>query len=107
MDGDGRPEMTDDEATVPAADIARMAEVGVTAVSNWRRRYADFAEPVGGTASSPTFSLKEIEEWLWLQGKVQALPLRERAWQQIRAATDDLRLGEAVAEAAELLCGKG
>ncbi|GLV50052.1 SAM-dependent methyltransferase [Thermobispora bispora] len=107
MDGDGRPEMTDDEATVTAADIARIAGVGRAAVSNWRRRYADFPEPVGGTASSPTFSLKEIEEWLRLQGKVQALPLRERAWQQIRAATDDLRLGEAVAEAAELLCGKG
>ncbi|WP_214411908.1 N-6 DNA methylase [Sphaerisporangium fuscum] len=76
-------------------------------MSNWRRRYEDFPEPVGGTATSPTFSLKDVETWLLAQGKVEELPLRERVWQQIRMAADDLRLGDVVAEAAELLCGQG
>jgi hypothetical protein len=99
--------MAGDEATVTAADVARMAGVGRAAVSNWRRRHEDFPEPVGGTATSPTFSLSTVETWLLEQGKVEELPLRERTWQQIRAATDDLRLGEVVAEATELLRGQG
>ncbi|MBB5962401.1 N-6 DNA methylase [Planomonospora venezuelensis] len=98
--------MSADEATVTAADIARMAGVGRAAVSNWRRRHEDFPEPVGGTATSPAFSLKAVETWLLSQGKVEELPLRERAWQQIRTAADDLRLGEVVAEATELLHGR-
>ncbi|GAA3114303.1 N-6 DNA methylase [Planomonospora alba] len=99
--------MTGDEATVTAADIARMAGVGRAAVSNWRRRHEDFPEPVGGTATSPAFSLRAVEAWLLAQGKVEELPLRERAWQRIRATADDLRLGEVVAEVAELLRGRG
>lgn len=99
--------MAGDEATVTAADIARMVGVGRAAVSNWRRRYEDFPPPVGGTATSPAFSLKAVEEWLLQQGKVEEVPLRERAWQQIRNAADDLRLGEVVAEATELLRGQG
>ncbi|MEU1880962.1 N-6 DNA methylase [Streptosporangium sp. NPDC020072] len=89
--------------TVTAADIARMAGVGRAAVSNWRKRHEDFPEPVGGTATSPAFSLQAVETWLLEQGKVEELPLRERVWQQIRAVSDDLRLGESVAEATELL----
>ncbi|MEV6983014.1 N-6 DNA methylase [Sphaerisporangium sp. NPDC051017] len=99
--------MSGDGATVTSADIARMAGVGRAAVSNWRRRYEDFPEPVGGTPTSPTFALKDVEAWLLGQGKVEELPLAERVWQQIRTAADDLRLGEVVAEAAELLRGVG
>ncbi|MGW0589641.1 HsdM family class I SAM-dependent methyltransferase [Streptosporangium sp. NPDC002607] len=105
--GKRRLAMAGDEASVTAADIARMAGVGRAAVSNWRRRHEDFPEPVGGTATSPTFSLGAVEAWLLQQGKVAELPLRERVWQQVRAAGDDLRLGEVVAEAAELLLGQG
>ncbi|WP_176728588.1 N-6 DNA methylase [Planobispora rosea] len=99
--------MAGGDATVTAADIARMAGVGRAAVSNWRRRHEDFPRPVGGTATSPAFSLSAVESWLLAQGKVRELPLRERVWQQIRTAADDLRLGEVVAEATELLRGAG
>ncbi|GII81200.1 SAM-dependent methyltransferase [Sphaerisporangium rufum] len=98
--------MGGDEGTVTSADIARMAGVGRAAVSNWRRRYEDFPLPVGGTATSPTFSLAAVESWLLGQGKVAALPVEERVWQQIRTAADDIMLGEVVAEAAELLRGR-
>ncbi|MEV0374939.1 N-6 DNA methylase [Streptomyces sp. NPDC050636] len=66
-----------------AAGIARLAGVGRAAVSNWRRRHADFPKPVGGTETSPAFALCEIEQWLRDQGKLAEVPLRERVWQQL------------------------
>ncbi|OKJ28159.1 restriction endonuclease subunit M [Streptomyces sp. CB01580] len=66
-----------------AAGIARLAGVGRAAVSNWRRRHADFPKPVGGTETSPSFSLSEVEQWLRDQGKLAEVPLRERVWQQL------------------------
>ncbi|MEU8347385.1 N-6 DNA methylase [Spirillospora sp. NPDC048832] len=77
------------DATVTAADIARLAAVGRAAVSNWRRRHDDFPQPVGGTAVSPTFSLTEVEDWLRGQGKLADSPVRERVWQTLRAAASD------------------
>ncbi|KND44397.1 MULTISPECIES: N-6 DNA methylase [Streptomyces] len=68
---------------VTAADIARLAGVGRAAVSNWRRRHADFPKPVGGTETSPAFALGEVEEWLRHQGKLAEVPLKERVWQQV------------------------
>ncbi|KOV89188.1 restriction endonuclease subunit M [Streptomyces sp. NRRL WC-3723] len=60
-----------------------MAGVGRAAVSNWRRRHADFPKPVGGTETSPSFALAEVEAWLRKQGKLAEVPLRERVWQQL------------------------
>jgi hypothetical protein len=68
---------------VTAAGIARLAGVGRAAVSNWRRRHADFPKPVGGTETSPSFALSEVEQWLRDQGKLAEVPLRERVWQQL------------------------
>ncbi|MGW7431948.1 N-6 DNA methylase [Streptomyces sp. NPDC054861] len=68
---------------VTAAGIARLAGVGRAAVSNWRRRHADFPRPVGGTETSPSFALAEVEGWLRAQGKLAEVPLRERVWQQV------------------------
>ncbi|WP_434099338.1 N-6 DNA methylase [Streptomyces platensis] len=70
-------------AEVTAAGIARLAGVGRAAVSNWRRRHADFPKPVGGTETSPAFALRDIEQWLRDQGKLAEVPLRERVWQQL------------------------
>jgi len=97
-----------DEATVSAADIARLAGVGRAAVSNWRRRHPDFPVPVGGTATSPLFALAEVEGWLRAQGKLAEVPLAERAWQEVRAeAGDDLHLAAAIARAGDLLVRQG
>lgn len=93
-----------DETLVSAADIARLADVGRSAVSNWRRRYADFPRPAGGTPSVPLFALDEVEAWLRDQGKLLEVPLAERAWQELRArAVDDLHLAATLADAGELL----
>ncbi|MFF8371516.1 N-6 DNA methylase [Streptomyces lydicus] len=78
------PTRTQDRPTeVTAAGIARLAGVGRAAVSNWRRRHADFPKPVGGTETSPAFALRDIEQWLRDQGKLAEVPLRERVWQQL------------------------
>jgi N-6 DNA Methylase len=94
-----------ENTTVNAGDIARLVDVGRAAVSNWRRRYQDFPEPVGGTASSPLFSLPEIEEWLRRNGKAYRVSLADRAWQRLRAGSDDLRLGDLVALAGTIITG--
>jgi hypothetical protein len=93
-----------DGTTVSAADVARLAGVGRTAVSNWRRRYADFPQPVGGTPASPLFALTEVEAWLRGQGKLLEVPLAERAWQEVRAhAGDDMQLAATLADVGDLL----
>jgi hypothetical protein len=89
----------DDDATVSAADIARLAGVGRAAVSNWRRRYPDFPQPVGGTASSPLFGLSDVAGWFHARGKKFELTEGERAWQRLRALGDDLDLAGRVSRA--------
>ncbi|WP_182908107.1 N-6 DNA methylase [Microbispora sp. H13382] len=84
-----------DPATVAVADIAQLAGVGRAAVSNWRRRFDDFPAPVGGTSTSPLFSLEDVEEWLRRRGKLAEVPLFERVWQQLRAGVEHSRLAEA------------
>ncbi|MFE0626885.1 N-6 DNA methylase [Streptomyces sp. NPDC058864] len=74
--------MPENASEVTAAGIARLAGVGRAAVSNWRRRHADFPKPVGGTDTSPAFALSEVESWLRTQGKLAEVPLRERVWQR-------------------------
>ncbi len=93
-----------EETLVAAGDIARLAGVGRSAVSNWRRRYAGFPQPVAGTAASPLFALAEVEGWLRGQGRLLEVPLVERAWQELRVhAGDDHRLASALADAGERL----
>ncbi|MEV6924532.1 N-6 DNA methylase [Dactylosporangium sp. NPDC051485] len=58
-----------DNVEVTAADVARIAGVGRAAVSNWRRRHADFPAPIGGTPYSPTFALADVEAWLIDNGR--------------------------------------
>ncbi|MBP0461162.1 HsdM family class I SAM-dependent methyltransferase, partial [Streptomyces montanisoli] len=75
--------MPENATEVTAAGIARLAGVGRAAVSNWRRRHADFPQPVGGTETSPSFALRDVEDWLRAQGKLAEVPLRERVWQEL------------------------
>jgi hypothetical protein len=63
----------DEHDLMTAAAIARLAGVGRAAVSNWRRRYADFPRPASGSLSSPSFSRAAVEEWLKSTGKADQL----------------------------------
>jgi SAM-dependent methyltransferase len=82
--------------TVSSVGIARLAGVGRAAVSNWRRRYADFPEPVGGTPTSPSFEFAAVEQWLTAQGKLPEVSAPDRAWREIAAASGGPDLGGAL-----------
>jgi SAM-dependent methyltransferase len=88
---------------VTAADIARLAGVGRAAVSNWRKRYDSFPDPVGGTAASPQFDLAQIEQWLAANGKLPAVADEDRLWRNLLAAAGDP--ADALAAAGEHLNG--
>ncbi|RCW45859.1 N-6 DNA methylase [Halopolyspora algeriensis] len=91
-------------ATINAVDIARLAGVGRAAVSNWRKRYADFPEPVAGTTSSPLFDAEQARAWLREQGKLRELPLREELWRALDVLRGSTPPGAALALFAVGLC---
>ncbi|MFL1375835.1 N-6 DNA methylase [Nocardiopsis protaetiae] len=75
------------DVEVTSADIARIAGVKPTAVSNWRRRHDDFPRPVGGTDRSPRFDLAQVERWLSAHRGAPSIDPDQRLWQ----AVDSLR----------------
>ncbi|RAO51541.1 Site-specific DNA-methyltransferase (adenine-spe cific) [Micromonospora saelicesensis] len=83
-------------ATVATADVARLAGVGRAAVSNWRRRFPDFPQPVGGSSASPLFDLRQVEFWLGRHDKPFQLTPIDRVWQSLRGAAADLELGDRI-----------
>ncbi len=87
---------TASRATVATGDIARLANVGRAAVSNWRRRFADFPAPVGGSSASPQYALTEVQAWFARHGKPFALRPVDKVWQSLRGATGDLLLGDRI-----------
>ncbi|MGE7390863.1 hypothetical protein ACQKM2_35850 [Streptomyces sp. NPDC004126] len=52
------------------AEIARMVRVGRAAVQSWRRRYADFPVPAGGTDVHPQFDRAAVVAWLLAHDKI-------------------------------------
>ncbi|BCJ73697.1 SAM-dependent methyltransferase [Catellatospora sp. IY07-71] len=76
-------------AEVTAGDIARLAGVGRAAVSNWRKRYADFPQPVGGTTASPTFRLVDVEKWLTTHDRMPEQSGAERLWTALQHGSAD------------------
>ncbi|MFB8766132.1 N-6 DNA methylase [Nocardiopsis alba] len=89
---------------VTAADIARIARVSRTTVSNWRRRHEDFPQPVGGSGNRPLFDRAEVERWLAHSDRLPEHAPHERVWELTRTAADgsaDPR--ETVAAVQELL----
>ncbi|TWE22345.1 N-6 DNA methylase [Prauserella muralis] len=81
--------MSDDEQLVSAAEVARLADVGRAAVSNWRRRHADFPDPAGGTSASPKFRLGEVEQWLREQGKLRTPADEDALWRSLSVGRGD------------------
>ncbi len=55
--------------TIAASDIAELAGVARSTVSNWRNRHEDFPEPVAGSAASPRFAAADVRSWLQAHGK--------------------------------------
>ena len=75
---------------VTASEVAHLGGVQPSAVSNWRKRYADFPRPVGTAPSrGDLFNRADIEQWLRRHGRSRkpSLEAREQLW----AAADRLR----------------
>ncbi|RKN08196.1 N-6 DNA methylase [Streptomyces radicis] len=91
---------------VTLAEIARIAGVGRAAVSNWRRRYESFPAPVGGTDTSPQFSLADVEAWLRQENKLKAAanPL-DRLWPEYESLGNRDTSGRLVAQVGLRLSG--
>lgn len=51
-------------------EIGEMAGVTTSAITNWRKRFADFPVPVSELKSGPVFSEEQILSWLRKRGKI-------------------------------------
>lgn len=91
------------DATLTASGIARLANVGRAAVSNWRRRYADFPAPVGGTPTSPSFDAREVESWLRRHGRLHEARAEQWAWRYIESYQPAARISDALSIAGAYL----
>lgn len=91
------------EGTVTSAEIARLANVGRAAVSNWRKRHPDFPEPVIGAGGGTSFRRAEVEQWLRKQGKLADATAADEVWRVLDAQPDALDL---VADVAAYLVGQ-
>ena len=66
---------------LPPSDIALVAAVGASAMSNWLKRYDDFPVPLVMDSQSVLFDRGAIEAWLRAHGKtVREPPLASRLW---------------------------
>jgi hypothetical protein len=98
------PEDTSTKNTLPVTlgQIADLAGVGPSAVSNWRKRFGDFPPPVASaTDGRDLFSLPAVEAWLLTHGRLGPAFESERVlWQ----AVDILRGYFDVRGIVEVLC---
>ncbi|WBB79287.1 N-6 DNA methylase [Micromonospora sp. WMMD882] len=97
------PSIAPSEATLTASGIARLANVGRAAVSNWRRRYADFPAPVGGSPTSPSFDAHEVEQWLRRHGRTQHADAARWAWRHIESHQPAAQISDVLGVAGALL----
>ena len=94
--------MAERETNITTSQIAQLAGVSSSAVSNWRRRHDDFPRPV---ASAPgardLFRLGEVESWLGEHGRLDPDALLERS---LFRAADELRADVGGGELTDVLC---
>ncbi len=70
---------------VNLGEIAGMAGVGSSAVSNWRKRHPDFPVPADEREGGSQFRLDDIVQWLERHNKKFAVP-SESAGQRLEKA---------------------
>ena len=93
------------QTLVSLADAAKMAGVTRPAVSNWRRRYSDFPEPVEETGTTSLFRLADLSQWMHRHGKRFAVPsLEQHVWSALNQ-TRGMVKAEDAAEAGMILLG--
>jgi hypothetical protein len=87
---------------VTLSQVAELAGVRPSAVSNWRKRFADFPEPMGSTTGGrDVFSLHAVEAWLASHDRLSSTKAHERL---VFEAADILRSELDVRRITEVLC---
>jgi hypothetical protein len=87
------------------ADVARMAGVTRPAVSNWRRRYEDFPNPIEETGAIALFRRADIERWLSANNKrIEPPSLDQIVWSVLNRDRGSIQLEDAM-EAGLILLG--
>lgn len=90
--------------TLSASDIAELADVGRSTVSNWRQRHEDFPQPVAGDTTNPRFARAEIVEWLKDHDKtVKDISLGRQLWSAMDSFRGAVEPEKAGAIAADLI----
>src|SRR5689334_5972531 len=75
------PHIAQEPALVGIPQIAEIANVGRSAVGNWRKHHPDFPAPKVQAPSGALFDLREVEDWLIEQGKIsERAPASARLW---------------------------
>jgi len=88
-------------ALVSVSQVADLADVGLSAVSNWRKRFPDFPQPVESVPGSrDLFRLQEVEDWLSSRGRLKKAGAGK---QHLYRAADLLRGELAFASTTEVL----
>jgi hypothetical protein len=91
---------TEEQGLVGPSDIADIAGVSRSAVSNWRKRAEDFPDPVAGTSAKPLFSREAVNEWLIKRGH---MPRADHGETGVWAAMNAMRAELSADDAAELI----
>lgn len=89
-------------ARVTVSEIAQLAGVSVSAVSNWRKRYADFPAPVEGAAAGDFFALTDVRVWLDRRGKT-VRSTKQKGLHELIAGVAEFLRGEAAPNESLLL----
>ena len=101
--------MTDaaSQGLVGPSDIADIAGVSRSAVSNWRKRAGDFPNPVGGSSAKPLFSREEVTRWLVSHGYAPKADHGETGvWAAMNALRDELSADDAAQVILSLTCAR-
>jgi type I restriction-modification system DNA methylase subunit/predicted DNA-binding transcriptional regulator AlpA len=97
--------MSDGVTLVSLADVAEMAGVSRPAVSNWRRRNADFPKPVTETGATSLFRLADLTSWMAKHGKrLDVRSVGQLVWSALNPARGAV-LPETGARTAMILLG--
>ena len=57
---------------VGIAEIADLCNVSSAAVTNWRKRFNDFPQPIAVLKAGPVFKAEEIEKWFRRKQKMDS-----------------------------------
>ena len=90
------------EILLSVSQIAELANVGRSAVSNWPKRYRDFPEPRTVTPSGALYDAADVERWLIEKGRLSGpIPPQARLW----SLTDVLRSAWQLTDVGDFIIG--